>query len=148
MSPHTDGWRVIQVYRLVDGAQPGLWDCTAADSRAHWAAVTETYCFGDLKTLLDAVSPATVVTDPAGVARVWITSLVTATTVSCMSRRSTPASRPDTFQVWPTDAFGRRPGRGRSPDEDFPPEGVGLTPWQALPGWVTMVEPSGHHFTR
>ena len=71
MSPHSDAWRVIQIYRLVDGAQPGLWDCTAADPRAHWAAVTETYCFGDLKTLLDAVSPSTVVTDPAGVARVW-----------------------------------------------------------------------------
>jgi hypothetical protein len=62
---------VIQIYRLVDGAQPGLWDCTAADPRAHWAAVTETYCFGDLKALLDAVSPSTVVTDPAGVARFW-----------------------------------------------------------------------------
>jgi len=36
-----------------------------ADRRAHWAAVTETYCFGDLKTLLNAVQPPTVVTDPA-----------------------------------------------------------------------------------
>jgi hypothetical protein len=71
MSPHNDAWRVIQVYRLVDGAQPGLWDCTAADPRAHWAAVVEAYCFGDLKTLLGAVSAATIVTDPAGVARAW-----------------------------------------------------------------------------
>ncbi|MFI5050900.1 MAG: hypothetical protein ACHQEA_13655 [Gaiellales bacterium] len=119
MSPHTDGWRVIQVYRLVDGAQPGLWDCTAADSRAHWAAVTETYCFGDLKTLLDAVSPATVVTDPAGVARVWNPDALDTPTAtvnsgpaaaSCAGPASYTglAAGPHTFQVWPTDAFGNR----------------------------------------
>jgi hypothetical protein len=82
MSPHADAWRVIQVYRLVEGAQPGLWDCTEPDPRAHWAAVVETYCFDDLKTLLDAVSPATIVTDPAGVARAWTASALDVPTVS------------------------------------------------------------------
>jgi hypothetical protein len=68
-----DQWRVLQAYRFAVGVEPGKWDCTSPDPRLHWTWKTETYCWADYLTILDAVprDGTVVVTDPAAVALAW-----------------------------------------------------------------------------
>jgi hypothetical protein len=67
--PRAGQWRVVQFYRFVQGAQPGMWDCTGLPSE-HWTWKTETYCYSDWLTLLNQISGVTT-TDPATVATAW-----------------------------------------------------------------------------
>ena len=70
VKPTTGQWRILQFYRFVTGAQPGMWDCTGAAS-AHWTWKTETYCYTDWQAILDAIPASVVTTDPATVAQAW-----------------------------------------------------------------------------
>jgi hypothetical protein len=70
----TDQWVVIQTYRFVVGSSSGKnfsWDCTSPDWRNHWSNNAELYCWSDYLTVLDAIPPGVVVTDPATVAAAW-----------------------------------------------------------------------------
>jgi hypothetical protein len=64
-------WLTLQSYVLVTGHQPGLWDCTSADWRAHWTTDAERYCWNDYQRILDAIPESVKVTDPKTVAVAW-----------------------------------------------------------------------------
>jgi hypothetical protein len=74
LRPARGQWSTVQFYRFVRGKQlEGFqrWDCTGEDTTRHWTSRSELYCFRDLKVALNKIDPATIVTDPASVARVW-----------------------------------------------------------------------------
>jgi hypothetical protein len=64
-------WLTLQSYVLVTGSQPGLWDCTSPDWRAHWTTDAERYCWNDYQQILDAIPAGLKVTDPKTVAVAW-----------------------------------------------------------------------------
>jgi len=61
---------VVQWYRVVEGDRPGRWSCTGP-VRRHRTYTAETYCWADLKAILDALPGDYVATDPLTVARAW-----------------------------------------------------------------------------
>jgi hypothetical protein len=66
-----DEWLTIQVYLLVTGSRPGLWDCTSPDWQEHWSSEAERYCWTDYVWVLNHI-PANVETaDPKTVADAW-----------------------------------------------------------------------------
>jgi hypothetical protein len=64
-------WLTLQAYVLVTGSRAGLWDCTSPNWEDHWSSDAERYCWNDYLRVLDAITPADVVTDPKAVARAW-----------------------------------------------------------------------------
>jgi hypothetical protein len=64
-------WLTMQAYVLVTGSQPGRWDCTSPDWRAHWTNDAERYCYVDYLSVLDAIPPSVTVTDPKSIAEAW-----------------------------------------------------------------------------
>jgi hypothetical protein len=70
-SLQSDQWYTIQAYVLVTGSRPGMWDCTSPDWRDHWTMDVERYCWTDYQSILDAIPPNAVVTDPKTVAQAW-----------------------------------------------------------------------------
>lgn len=71
MAPNPGEWRVVQVYRLVDGTRNVgrlRWDCTGED---HWTSRTELFCVDDFLAAVDRIPAGVTVTDPATVAEAW-----------------------------------------------------------------------------
>lgn len=72
MSPRPGEWRVVQVYRLVEGRRETgkqQWDCEG--SGRHSTSRTELYCFTDFLAAVDRIPDGVIVTDPATVAEAW-----------------------------------------------------------------------------
>lgn len=62
---------IIQIYRIVEGYQPGKWRCDGPASD-HMTYATELYCKNDLYRILEAADRlGFVATGPATVARAW-----------------------------------------------------------------------------
>ena len=73
MAPKPGEWRVVQVYRLVEGERrtgKQQWDCRRSSDR-HWTTRTELYCLDDFLAAVDRIPAGVVVTDPATVAEAW-----------------------------------------------------------------------------
>lgn len=72
-----DHYYNVQFYRFVTGKQgvlhgPGFtWDCTSSDWTQHWTSNGELYCYNDFLSVIGAIPPSVVVTDPATVATAW-----------------------------------------------------------------------------
>jgi hypothetical protein len=69
-----DQWAVLQGYRFVSGSQLTAWptwDCTSADTKAHWTSQGELYCWNDYLAIIGRIQPGTIVTDPHSVAVAW-----------------------------------------------------------------------------
>lgn len=74
MRPGPGEWRIVQLYRFVEGRRLrgfSRWDCTANDWRSHWTSLTELYCLDDFLRAVDAIPDDVVVTDPASVGEAW-----------------------------------------------------------------------------
>jgi hypothetical protein len=70
-----DEWDDLQFYQLVTGSSdqsPSYsWDCTSTNWKLHWTSHTEMYCLNDFMSIIAAIKPSLVVTDPATVATAW-----------------------------------------------------------------------------
>lgn len=64
-----DQWYVIQFYRFRSGT--GSDHNCAGPEQTHFTNLPEDYCWEDFQTIIDAIPPIAVVTDPATVACVW-----------------------------------------------------------------------------
>ena len=68
-------WDDLQFYQLVTGSSDQStafsWDCTSPNWELHWTSHTEMYCLNDFITIIDAIKPGIIVTDPATVATAW-----------------------------------------------------------------------------
>jgi hypothetical protein len=68
-------WDDLQFYQLVTGSSDQStafsWDCTSPNWELHWTSHTEMYCLNDFMTIIDAIKPGIIVTDPATVATAW-----------------------------------------------------------------------------
>lgn len=77
MHPAPGTWRVVQMYRLVNGSKhtgKSQWDCMASDWRRHWTAgvdPTELYCWSDYRSALRQIPAGTVTADPRTVEAAW-----------------------------------------------------------------------------
>lgn len=68
-------WDDLQFYQLVTGSSTQSkafsWDCTSTNWKLHWTSHTEMYCFNDFMTIIGAIRPGVIVTNPATVAIAW-----------------------------------------------------------------------------
>jgi hypothetical protein len=70
-SLRSDQWLTIQVYVLVTGSRPGLWDCTSSDWQQHWSSEAERYCWSDYVWVLNHIPASVKTADPKTVAHAW-----------------------------------------------------------------------------
>lgn len=77
MSVGPGEWSTVYMYKFITGSYTATdgsgvrWDCTAADWRAHWTTVPETYCWNDYLAALSSIPSGVTVVDPATVAQTW-----------------------------------------------------------------------------